>query len=519
MVLLSGAGGEHNEAVILAFSAEQVRAAEQPLLAAESGFGGSLMERASFALAVRCARCLRERRGRVAGARVLALVGSGNNGGDALHALAFLARRGVEARALLVSESAHAGGLEALRRAGGRAERLEDLEEAVRLVWSADLVLDALLGIGAAGALRGPAAELVSALEQSDPRGPGDRGALVLAVDLPSGIGVDDGAVPGRVLRADRTVTFGALKPGLLLPPAAALAGEVELVEIGLELDPAAAVLRRLEAPELAAAWPRPSASDHKYSRGVVGVDAGSRTYPGAAVLTVEAAARAGAGMVRYLGPAGAEVLARRPETVTSPGRVQSWVLGPGTADDDADRLRASLGSALEERLPVVVDAGALGVVGAMAERLAPSVVLTPHAGELAALLGARGASVEREQVEAEPLRWARLAHEETGATVLLKGAVTLVVGPGGVLAQSEATPWLATAGAGDVLAGVLGTLLAGRSAELAEDQDLPARLAAVAASVCGRAARAASGGGPFLASQVAAQVPRVLAELLGAGA
>lgn len=495
--------------MILAHTAEQVRAAEAPLLAAERGFAGSLMERASFALAQRCAAWLRERRGRLRGARVVALVGSGNNGGDALHALAVLARRGVRARAVLVGERTHAGGLAALLRAGGRAEPLRGDGWA----WEADLLLDALTGIGAQGALRGPAGELVAALAASDPRGR-EGGPLVVAVDVPSGIGVDDGTVPGPVLRADRTVTFGAHKPGLWLAPAAHLAGEVELVDIGLALDPARAALRHLEPADLAAAWPVPGPRDHKYTRGVVGVLAGSAAYPGAAVLCVEAAARAGAGMVRYLGPAAGAVLARRPEAVARAGRVQAWVLGPGTTAEEAEALRVRLAEARAERLPVVLDAGALAALPA--EPLGPEVVLTPHAGELAALLGARGVQVTREQVEGEPLRWARAAHEVTGATVLLKGAVTTVVGPGGVLAQSEAPAWLATAGAGDVLAGVLGTLLAARSAELAEDLDLPARLAAVAASACGLAARAASAGGPLVAGDVAARVPAVVASLLG---
>lgn len=510
---------EHNGLVIHAFTAEQVRAAEEPVLAGETGFPGSLMERASFALANHCVRWLRERRGKVTGSRVLALVGSGNNGGDALHALALLARRGVETWALLATDRAHPGGLEALRRAGGRTVRETDVVDLGRWAWGADLILDALTGIGAVGALRGPAAQLVSTLVRTDPRGQVGGGSLVVAVDTPSGIGVDDGALPGPVLRADRTVTFGAFKLGLLLPPAAALAGRVELVDLGLRLDPTSAALRRLGPRDLAAEWPVPRESDHKYSRGVLGVVAGSVTYPGAAVLTTRAAARAGTGMVRYLGPpeVAARVVAQRPEVVTRAGRVQAWVVGPGTSDDDGERVLGALAEALEAEVPVVVDAGALAVLGRLSGPFPPHAVLTPHAGELATLLSARGPAVERAEVEAEPWRWARAAHELTGATVLLKGAVTVVVGPSGAYAQAEAPAWLATAGAGDVLAGVLGALLAGRSADVAHDADLPARLAAVAASVCGRAARVASGGGPVVALDVAEALPRTVAEILGA--
>jgi len=503
--------------VIHAYTAEQVRTAEKPLLAVESGYPGSLMERASFALAGHCLRWLRERRGQVRGARVVALVGTGNNGGDALHALAYLAHRGVEVWALLATDGAHPGGLEALRRAGGRTVPAAGLAGIGRRAWTADLILDALTGIGSVGPLRGPAADVVEALVRTDPRATAGWGSLVVGVDVPSGIGVDDGALPGAVLRADRTVTFGARKPGLLLPPAARLAGKVELVDLGLPLDRDAVALRRLEPRDLAALWPVPGESDHKYSRGVLGVVAGSVTYPGAASLTVRAAARAGVGMVRYLGPAevARAVLAARPEVVTTPGRVQAWVVGPGMSDDDVDRVAAALGQAFDSRAPVVIDAGALAVLGKLSESLPPSAVLTPHAGELAALLRARGVDVARAGVEAEPLRWARTAQELTGATVLLKGSVTVVAGPAWEYAQADAPAWLATAGAGDVLAGVLGALLAGRAADLATDPDLVARLAAAAASVCGLAARAANPGGPIVAADVAGTVPRVVARLL----
>lgn len=519
---------------MLAYTSAQVREAEAPLLAAESGFAGGLMERAAYALAGHCARWLRESRGRVRGAVVVALVGTGNNGGDAMHALAYLARRGMDVTAFLATDGAHDGGLAALRRAGGRVEPAAVADLASR-VWRADLVLDALTGIGSSGALRGPAADVVSALvrtdprserqfsalETSSPRGVDGRstpmGPLVVAVDVPSGIGVDDGALPGAVLRADRTVTFGALKPGLVLPPACRLAGRVELVDIGLHLDPDAPAVRRLEAADLVEQWPTPSAAGHKYSRGVLGIVAGSSTYPGAAVLTVQGAAHAGTGMIRYVGPpeASSYVLAARPETVTGSGRVQAWVIGPGTSADDDARITAALNVAFEARVPLVVDAGALPVLARVAGRVPPSVVLTPHAGELADLLHVRGITALRADVEAEPLRWARAAHESTGATVLLKGAVTVVVGPGGAFSQAEAPPWMATAGAGDVLAGVLGAVLAGRADDVAADPDLPARLAAVAASVCGRAAKVANPGGPITAGDVAGAVPRVVAALL----
>jgi hydroxyethylthiazole kinase-like uncharacterized protein yjeF len=519
--------------VIEAYRAADVRAAEEPLLAAERGFHGGLMHRAATALAGVVMAELRSRRGAVAGASVVALVGRGNNGGDALHALAALAARGVAATAVTLGPT-HAGGLEALTAAGGRALALTDdapgeqvwLGDAVAEAFAADVLLDGLLGIGARGRLRDGAARLVdllgALLEEAGPAGP-----TVLAVDVPSGIGVDDGTVPGPVLPAGRTVTFGVTKPGLLLPPAAYLAGEVEVVDLGLravlEATEVAPAVRRLTAADVAACWPVPGVGAHKYTRGVLGVLAGSRGYPGAAVLVVAGAQGAGCGMVRYLGPdqVAAAVLAAHPEVVVGPGRVQAWVIGPGLTDDRLGVAAERLGAVLREGLPVVVDAGALSVLPERAE----GAVLVPHAGELATLLTARGVEVDRAEVEAEPLRWAREAHDRTGAVVLLKGAVTVVVGGGagtgraGVLAQDDATPWLATAGAGDVLAGVLGALLAGMAGGAGGTRlgaDDLARAAACAAWVHGRAAVAASGGGPVTASRVAAAVPGVLAGLLG---
>jgi NAD(P)H-hydrate repair Nnr-like enzyme with NAD(P)H-hydrate dehydratase domain len=163
-------------------------------------------------------------------------------------------------------------------------------------------------------------------------------------------------------------------------------------------------------------------------------------------------------------------------------------------------------------KMPAVIDAGALTM---LEHRLPAWAVLTPHAGELAELLQGLGHEVDRADVEARPLHWVRTAHQATGATVLLKGAITVVAGPGAAYAQADAPAWTATAGAGDVLAGILGTLLAGRSAEVVQDETLAARLAAAAVLVHGRAAARASAGGPVAALEIANAVPAVLAELL----
>lgn len=519
--------------MIAAWNAAAVRAAEAPLLEA----GEPLMERASFALALHVLEDVRARRRHVRGARVVLLVGAGNNGGDALHAGAVLARRGLRVEAVLASDRAHPGGLAALRTAGGVVVDLagapERLGHAASEAAGADVVVDGLVGIGASGPLRGLPADLVTALTDLAPAsaGPGEgaRRPWVVAVDLPSGIGADDGTLPGPVLPADRTVTFGAVKPGLVLPPAARAVGELTVVDIGLELTGTPAV-RRLGPADVGSAWPVPGPADHKYTRGVVGLVAGTAAYPGAAVLAASAAVRAGAGMVRYRGPdaVGRSVVAVRPEVVVGPGRVQSWVVGPGVPSgpdrpagaDDGQHERGGAGLAaargdlagMGDPAPAVVDAGGLALLG---DRCPPWFVLTPHGGELTTLLRAHGEDVRRRDVEAAPLRWARRAHELTGATVLLKGGVTVVAGPSVAYAQADAPGWLATAGAGDVLAGLLGAMLAARSTDVVERPGLAAEIAAAAALVHGRAAHRANPGGPVSALDVAEAIPATVAQLV----
>jgi ADP-dependent NAD(P)H-hydrate dehydratase / NAD(P)H-hydrate epimerase len=442
-----------------AYDAGQVRAAEKPLI--EELPDGALMQRAAAGLARRCAVSL----GGTYGARVVLLVGSGNNGGDALFAGARLARRGARVDAVLTSETPHAAGLTALVAAGGRT--VASTSDGVdALLTDADLVVDGMLGIGGRGGLRGEQARLAQRLAASG------SAAVVVAVDVPSGVDATTGAVHGVAIRADVTVTFGALKTGLVVAPGSEHAGLVDVVDIGLQLP--TADLRLLDADDVAALVPPPTGDTDKYRRGVVGVAAGSDTYPGAAVMAVGGALRAGVGMVRYAGsirPA-ARVRAAWPEAVVteiapgdgaavlSAGRVQAWVVGSGigTDGDAAEVVRAVLSS----DVPVVVDADALSAVrhdpSLIASRTAPTV-LTPHAGEFARLVGA-----DREDVEAHRLEHVRRAAADLRAVVLLKGATTLVAGPDGqVWANSVDTPYLATAGSGDVLSGVIGALLAAR--------------------------------------------------------
>ena len=534
--------------MIRAFGARKVREAEAPLLAA----GVPLMERASGALALAILRLL----GGSYGRRALALAGPGNNAGDALFAAASLARRGMGVAAV-VAEGAHEAGLAAARAAGCAVLDVADFDAVVREAVRADVWIDGILGIGARGGLRGPFASLVERLEgwregaawlpeadrpagaSSAPRtnrlakGGREAGPLVVAVDVPSGIGPDDGAAPGPILRADLTVTMGAPKPGLFLDPARRHAGRVETADIGLGLSAAALGLGAssasgaagcaahdvagvdcglpspdlvsIERADLPLLWPVPGPSSHKYTRGVVGVIAGSASYPGAGFLCVDAALAAGPGMVRYAGTLGSAVISSCPEAVLGEGRVDAWVIGPGLdgealahAEPIVDRLRSEGWTA-----PVVLDAGAL----AWAERgMTPASVLTPHAGELAALFSRLGIEGSREGIAACPAAAAKLASEATGATVALKGPVDVVASPGSPVYAQSGPAWRAVAGAGDVYAGLLGALLAAGLE--------PAQAAAAAACVHGLA----SENGPMRASDIVRNVPAAVRAALAGG-
>ncbi|WP_284755199.1 NAD(P)H-hydrate dehydratase [Arthrobacter sp. efr-133-R2A-120] len=504
--------------MISAFTGTQIRAAEQPLL--DAGGGAVLMQRAAHGLAHAVVRELRSEGRSLYGSSVTVLAGKGNNGGDGLYAAAMLAKRGMRATAVLTAGSAHPDALAAFESAGGRVHVLDgdNAEELAVLVAGDDVVIDAILGTGARGGLGGSAAELIAALQDLKPD-------LVVACDTPSGVDADTGEVHWPVLTARLTVAFGGVKAGLMADPGEGCAGRVILVPIGIEEFLPTPALRRFSARDLAAVLPDPGRRAHKYTRGVLGIVAGSERYTGAAALCVEAASKAGAGMVRYLGPevVARQVLTRTPEAIwepAEPGRVQAWLLGPGL--DEAEQLhraRDVLAAASDAGQPAVVDAGALEL---LPERCPPNWILTPHAGELAALLGRGEVRVTREDVESRTVHFARLAAEHTGAVVLLKGATTVVASPSGaVFSQSDGCPWMSTAGSGDVLGGIIGALAAAY-AESGLDDDGPfaglgiapgerwAAVAAVGASIHGLAGSAASAGGPLTASDVAGAVPGV---------
>jgi ADP-dependent NAD(P)H-hydrate dehydratase / NAD(P)H-hydrate epimerase len=419
------------------YSADAIREAEAPLLASLPD--GALMRRAANGLADAIARELLLRTGAIAGRSVCAVVGSGDNGGDALWAATFLRRRGASAAAVLLNpERTHQKALAAYRKSGGRVVQ--------SVPATTDLVIDGVVGISGTGPLRPAAAELFSAVDEAE--------IPVVAVDIPSGVDVDTGAVSGPAVHAELTVTFGGLKPVHALGDC----GRVELVDIGLDL--AQTDVMSFEAADVAARWPMPGPKDDKYTQGVTGILAGSSTYPGAAVLCTGAAVAATSGMVRYAGSAGQQVLSHWPEVIAAPsasaaGRVQAWAVGPGLGTDEAGA--SALWFALDTDLPVIVDADALTILAAhpdlIANRSAPTV-LTPHAGEFARLAGSPPGD---DRVAATR----RLA-DQFGATVLLKGNITVIAEPGGpVYLNPAGQSWAATAGSGDVLSGVIGALLA----------------------------------------------------------
>jgi hydroxyethylthiazole kinase-like uncharacterized protein yjeF len=478
-----------------------VRAAEQALM--DTLPEGELMGRAAAGLAEVVRARLAERGER----RVVALVGRGNNGGDALYAVARLAGEGFAAAAAHGGWPVHEGGMRAARAAG--VVVAASREDGLPLLSEADVVVDGIVGIGGRPGLPDAARAWVDAIPD---------GAYVVAVDLPSGQDPAGEHASADAVFADETVTFGVPKPVHLLPATEPAVGRLTVVDIGLELEETPRV-ERLTRGDVTSLWPVPGGSDDKYSRGVLGVVAGGEDYTGAAVLCCTGAVSAGVGMVRYVGtptPTGL-VRAAVPEAVVGVGRVQAWVIGSGldtTASGAAAEAQLDAAwEALASDLPVLLDAGGLDLLDVGdGPRPAPTL-LTPHAGELARLLSRlESAEVSREQVTGSPLEHARRAADATGATVLLKGATTLVVSPSSaglpVRSQNDAPPWVATAGSGDVLAGLCGALLAGGLD--------PLDAGSLGALVHGVAAEQANPGGPLRALAVAHGIPATVAALLG---
>ena len=490
--------------MITGYSVDTIRRAEAAL--PDLLESGELMSRAARGVARLASARMRDRGFR----RVTGLIGPGNNGADTLYALVRLARRGFDATAVCVDPDATATTTAAAEQARSRGVHVltGDSARALTAITRAEVVLDGITGIGGRPGLPPFARPWIEAVRDN---------SWVISVDTPSGQPVEGGPLVADAVFADETVTFGAPKPVHLLPPTESACGILTVLDIGLDLGDATPMVVRLTPDDVPALWPVPTPEDDKYSRGVLGVVAGGEEYSGAAVLTTTAAVTTGVGMVRYIGTATPSALVRAavPEAVHGEGRVQAWVVGPGldvtSTADGADAQVEVARDTLDSDVPVLVDAGGLDLV--TGPRSAPTL-LTPHAGECARLLTRlrdRTTELTRAEVEADPLGHARMLAALTGATVLLKGAVTYIVeADGPVHVHDDAPAWLATAGSGDVLAGLIGALVAS-GLELTS-------AASLGVLVHGRAAEQANPGGPVRALAVADAIAPTVATLLTAG-
>ena len=261
-----------------------------------------------------------------------------------------------------------------------------------------------------------------------------------------------------------------------------------------------------------------PSDLDHKYSRGVLGLITGSAQFPGAAVLTTAAASATGVGMVRFHSSSGLAhlVLHTTPSAVVQPGKVAAWLVGSGIDakkySDFTTWLRHRWFKLIRlQSVPTILDAGALSLAGSLEQ----PTVITPHSGELAALLSSRGVYVTAEAIEGDSKKWVQVAAQTLGVTVLLKGATTYVANDEVLIQLPVATPWLATAGSGDVLAGIMGALVATNAIEILNDYNHLAYVAASAAYIHNQAAERASGGAPINAEAIITAIPATMARLL----
>jgi hydroxyethylthiazole kinase-like uncharacterized protein yjeF len=277
-------------------------------------------------------------------------------------------------------------------------------------------------------------------------------------------------------------------------------------------------IVKKWNARDAAKCLIIPSDLDHKYSRGVLGVITGSAQYPGAAVLTTAAASATGLGMIRFHSSSGLAhlVLHSTPSVVVQPGKVTAWLVGSGIdskrGSDISTWLRHRWFKLLKlQSVPTVLDAGALPLAGSLKQ----PTLITPHVGELAQLLTDRGILVTSEAIEGDPKKWVVQAAQTLGVTVLLKGSITYVANDSLLISLPVATPWLATAGAGDVLAGIIGALVATNSIEILNDNNYLAYVGATGAFIHARAAALASNGGPINAEAIIEKIPQIIAQIL----
>ncbi|GAB3943402.1 bifunctional ADP-dependent NAD(P)H-hydrate dehydratase/NAD(P)H-hydrate epimerase [Corynebacterium tapiri] len=499
----------------LAYSSAQIRAAEAPLLAAQTE-ADELMRSAALGISL-VARDMLPHTG-----SVLILAGPGGNGGDGLYAGAELARQGYRVDALLYADRAQERAVAAFTDAGGQV-----VDKPAK---NYTLIIDAIFGLG--GRTDIEALDLPSA-------------AAVLAVDVPSGVAADTGRAGENALVADVTATIGGLRyaHGLY-----AGCGDVVVIDAhsgGHSLS--AQLAEDTSEPRVSIAHARrrteysfgdhayvvgtqpplvsePTPQADKYSGGVVGIAAGSTTYPGAAVLCATGAVRATSSMVRYAGPQAREVVRALPEVVATEsidaaGRVQAWVYGPGSGTTEPADLRALL----RTDLPVVIDADGLTLLSEhtslreLVRSRRAATILTPHAGEFARLASACGLPSAKDN----PLDAVSQLARELDCAVLLKGRASVIATPRSTVVVDAGSSWAATPGSGDVLSGILGAFIALRVAH-AELANVPASWTydAIPESVCVHAVAAYLsactpwGEAPTSASRIAESVPAAIAYL-----
>lgn len=474
------------------FYADEIRAIEKKLIMA----GEPLMQQASFGLSTAILRSIRAAGERISGTSVLVLAGKGNNGADALYAGANLARRGLNVY-VVVSDEVSEVALSQAECANTVILRNPSEKDLQKIARKCEIWVDGIFGIGLKGKMREPfatwlnvlAAQLEEVLEEvkgeSATRLVGSRNfwsaklnneakvtkPKIFAVDIPSGIEADSGDLLGTVLPADITVTMGCLKRALLSPSAMPFCGEIVLIDLGFER-----VLNTSNnVPAISATFPSlcrvneddlrdviffPQETDHKYSRGVLNVNTGSAEYPGAGVLSVGAALCTGVGMLRYLGEAVEQVRSAYPEVVAQNGSADAWLIGSGVVN--LEMMQKSYQNAVAQKAVAILDAGAIQMLAV--RRAETPTIITPHTGELAQFFQnfPDTVAVNTAEIIANPTKYAQIAAEKSGAVVVLKGSITVIATPDGdIFTQGPATPWLATAGSGDTLAGIIAALIA----------------------------------------------------------
>jgi hydroxyethylthiazole kinase-like uncharacterized protein yjeF len=493
------------------YSVLELRVAEH---AAQIELGpDTLMQRASFSLSLDISRILADGTGRVAGLCVVGLIGAGNNGSETLRTLVLLAKRGVGIRAIDVTRNRQRDYTDQLfEESGGIWWTLAELSQSSRTV---AMIVDGIAGLGNSRPVDAEVVAIVARLRAS--------GVIVVATDMPTGVVVDSGEIidSNGVIQADYTITFGALKPCHVLDPAALVCGRVWLNGIGIEKYFGSAEMFFNEADDTARVFSEPKIDDNKYTRGVVGVIAGSQEYRGAGVLAARAARWGGAGLVRHVGtdvPADLDapsVISGSTFAATSQdNRITAWVIGPGIGLGESQNQLIS--EALKLSMPLVIDADAITAIARSKELMHQLrqrhqhhfiTVLTPHWGEARVL--AEGLDVTLS--ESAPQAALGLSGA-TSCVVYLKGSIGVIATPNGkVVLSDRMSPHLSTAGSGDVLAGLIASVFAHHRPQTDFDA---ARLLAAALHVHSAAAEnIASDGEPVVAEAIEKRIPAAIAQ------